>query len=395
VSGSERAGRRAIYLQAVGTAAAYVLAIVLVDTLYVGRHVHDAGMAFGYAFCLVQAGAIGVLLALSVAIKFVRHRWERHWERLRPMLLEKATACLAGNGSVQALSALQRRHPREVDRCMAELLHRVHGAAHTRLSALAAELGLVERWKEQYRSRRKGTRKDAISRLGSLESEAAIPTLLRALDDADDEIKLDASRALVRSSGEQEIAAVFQAALRGSLLIRAILTEALRPHALALCESALPAALASPDTKTVRMALEVVGAWGKSLPLPPMGPLLEHADAGVRAAALTVLPKLAQSASCEREVVERLADANEQVRAAAAEAAGKLRLASAVAGLRGCLQERAPQASVAAAYALARIGPEGCRLLEEEVLRSRTASAAAALEALERLRSDRMLLAGL
>ena len=52
-------------------------------------------------------------------------------------------------------------------------------------------------------------------------------------------------------------------------------------------------------------------------------------------------------------------------------------------------------ATVAAAYALAQIGPEGCRVLEEQVLVSRGRPASAALEALERMRSGRLLLAGL
>jgi len=395
VNRDERIGRSLVYLQTLGTALAYVLAIFIADAFYVARHVRDSGMAFGYSFVLVQGGAVGLLFSLSIAIKAVRYSQERRWERLRPLILEKALASLSGSGGTAEMAVFARRNPMEVDRCVAELLACVEGEAHGRLAQMAAGLGLLERWKEQYRSTVRSKRMTAVSRLAQLHSDAAIPTLILALEDPDDEIRLEASRALIRSSGEKEIEAVFHAATRDSLLVRAVLAEALRPHAATVSRSALPAALANADAKIVRTALEIVRAWGRSLPLPATEPLLRHPDAGVRAAALSVLPLLPNPRRHEAEILGLLSDPDESVRVAAVGVSGKLRLASAAGPLRTCLEQGPAMVTVAAAYALAKIGPEGCRALEEQVLASRTRPAAAALEALEQVRSGRMLLAGL
>jgi HEAT repeat protein len=395
VNPGERFSRCLIYFQALGTGLAYVLAVAVVDAFYVGRHVSDPGLAFGYAFCLVQGGIIGSLLILSLAIKLARRRADQRWDRWQPVILEKASAHLGGVNSTSELLVIQKRHPREVERCLAELLLCVQGSMRGTLSALAVDLGLLATWRERCRSVSNTRRLEAVSRLGRLQTEAAVPTLIRALADSDDEIKLEASRALIRESAPKALAAVFHTATRESLLIRAVLTEALRPHAALLCASALPEALADANPRIVRTALEMVRAWGKSLPLVSPRPLLTDPDPGVRAAALAVLPQLAAPTEFETEIVRALDDADERVRAAAASVAGKLRLAAAIPGLQVCLEGSGSEAALAAAYALARLGPGGWRVLERQVVTSRAASASAALEALEQAKSERLLLAAL
>ncbi|MBS1857290.1 MAG: HEAT repeat domain-containing protein [Acidobacteria bacterium] len=385
----DRAGRAAVYLQALATAAAYAGAVAVVDLVYVRRHIPDRGLAFGYAFCLTEGGVIGGLLLLSLVLKAVRHRRDRTWERLHPRITAEAVAYLAGGDSA-VLRTLVRRHPREVERCICEMLLFVQGTARARVSALACELRLDRVWKRRYRSWRDDARREAISRLGQLEGGAANEVLLLALADPNDEVKLEASRALLRGGGRDEITAVFRAALKESLLVRAVLTEALRPHTLMLCGSAVPGALACGDARTARTALEIVRGWGKSVPLASLDTLLGHSDAGVRAAALLVVPQMLNPAGCAPLIVAALGDPDEAVRTAAATVAGKLRLESAFAALVKCLRGGGADITVAAAYALAALGPEGCRVLEREVLVSRSASACAALEALERARSERV-----
>jgi HEAT repeat protein len=390
VTGSERFGRSMIYLQAVAVGASYVGAVLLVDLLYVHRHITDGGLSFGYAFVLVEGGVIASLLALSLVIKFVRHGRDRRWERLRPLIVETVSTHLAGEDRASELKAIGKRNPREMEEAIAELLLRVHGGARARLSELAGTLGLVALWKRRYGSYAASKRREAISRLGILEGDAARDTLVLALSDANDEVKLEASRALIRTSGKAELRAVFHTALRDSLLVRAVLTESLRPHAVLLCGEAVPEALDGDDARTVRTALEIVRAWGKALPLGHLTRLIEHADAGVRTAALAIVPQMVNPRECEPQVLRCLGDEAEPARAAAAEVAGKLRIDAAIPGLRRCLDEASAEATVAAAYALARIGEEGCRILERQVLSARNASGCAALEALEQAKSERM-----
>jgi HEAT repeat protein len=283
-----------------------------------------------------------------------------------------------------------RRHPREVERCLCETLLFMQGNVRTRVSALVCELRLDRVWKHRYRSWKDSTRLEAISRLGKLEGGVANPVLLLALADTSDEIKLEASRALLRGGGHEEITAVFRTALRESLLVRAVLTEALRPHTLLLCKTAVPEVVAGGDARSVRIALEIVRAWGKLVPLQRLETLLGHSDPGVRAAALAVVPIALGGEACMPHVVAALADPVEAVRAAAATVAGKLRLDSALADLEKCLHSGGADATIAAAYALAAIGPAGCNVLEREVEISRSITAGAALEALERTRSLRV-----
>ena len=391
MSRSERLGRIAIYLQTLGTAVGYVLAVYLTDRFYVHRHIADGGLAFGYAFCLTEFGIIGVLLVLSMVIKFVRRRRDARWAQVQPLIVEKASAHLNGADCAAELRALRRRYPREVEQCMSELLLRVRGAASARLTDLIVDLGLVKLWKRKFRSRLASTRRDAVNRLGLLTGEAGRDTLVRALGDPNDEVKLEASRALISAGGAAELAAVFRTAVHDSLLVRAILTEALRPYASLLCESAAPEMLAGDDPRSVRIALEILRAWRKSLPLAGMQALLRHPDGAVRAAALGVVPQLAAPAELEPWLLECLSDEAESVRAAAADAAGQLRLVSALPALEACLNRGGAEATISAAYAMARIGAQGWRILEGLVLGSRSEAAAAALEALEQARSERLL----
>jgi HEAT repeat protein len=388
---SESFGRNIICLQACAVALGYALAVYLMYAFYVHRWVADSGLAFGYAFCLVEGCVISILLLLSLAIKFVRRRRDASWTRLQPVIVGKASAHLSGADSVEELRALRRRHPREVEQCMLELLMRVRGTASVRLTALIVDLGLAEFWKRQYRSRIAVKRRDAINHLGRLGAEAGLDTLVLALSDSNDEVKLEASRALISTGGVAELAAVFRTSLRESLLVRAILTEALRPYAPLLCEAAVPDALSSGNAKTVRIALDIVRAWRKSLPLARVQPLLRHPDSAVRAAALAIVPQLVSPTEFEPELLECLSDEAEAVRSAAADAAGTLRLLSALPGLKACLEQGGAEATIAAAYALARIGGQGWHILEQQVLNSRSRAASAALEALEQARSERLL----
>jgi HEAT repeat protein len=380
-----------ICLQALAVALGYVLTVYLMYRFYVHRHIHDSGLAFGYAFCLVEGCVISILLVLSLVIKFVRHRRDARWGRVQPAIVGKASAYLSGVDCVEELRTLYRRYPREVEQSMSDLLLRVRGTACVRLTSLIVDLGLAGFWQRQYRSRVATKRRDAINRLGMLEGDAGRETLIRALNDSNDEVKLEASRALISTGGIAELIAVFRTALRESLLVRAILTEALRPYAPLLYESGVPEALASDDARTVRIALEIVRAWRKSFSLARVQPLLRHPDGAVRAAALAIVPQLVSPLEFEPELLECLSDDAEVVRSAAADAAGKLRLASALPALKACLEQGGADSTIAAAYALARIGAEGWRILEEQVLSSRSRAASAALEALEQARSERLL----
>ena len=87
---------------------------------------------------------------------------------------------------------------------------------------------------------------------------------------------------------------------------------------------------------------------------------------------------------------ELLSDADDEVRVAAAYAAGRLRCREALGTLDQCLAEGSPALATAAARALAQFGREGLAALEVHVSGGDESAAPAALEALEKQRMGRL-----
>jgi HEAT repeat protein len=119
--------------------------------------------------------------------------------------------------------------------------------------------------------------------------------------------------------------------------------------------------------------------------VPQVYGLLRHNDPTIHAAALDVLPFVPRLAPLEAEVLSALNDPTEEVRSAAARAAATIRVTSAVPLLAHRLHDQDPRTAAAAAHALAHLGSDGCRILEQEMLTGSLLAASAALEALERV----------
>jgi HEAT repeat protein len=183
-----------------------------------------------------------------------------------------------------------------------------------------------------------------------------------------------------------ELAQVFGLAVNGPLVTRMILAEDLRRYALELATEAIPAVLTCGVSGPVLSALDMVRAWGKFLPLPEIHPLLRHPNPAVRAAAFEVLPLVPQAEPIRIEILHALNDGVEEVRSAAARAAATMRVYEAVPLLARQLQQSHTTTALAAASALADLGADGCRVLEEETITGSPLTASVALEALERVR---------
>jgi HEAT repeat protein len=170
-------------------------------------------------------------------------------------------------------------------------------------------------------------------------------------------------------------------AVRQPLLVRSMLIEDLRPHALSLCENVLPGLLQSPDPKQVLAALEILEAWQKAVPVE-LRSLLARDEPEIRAAALRVVARADEASA---GVIRGLTDADECVQIAAAAAAGRLRLTAAIPNLTECLLVSKHDVARAAAEALAAMGDEGSAILRKCLHSPVEAEAGSALEALERV----------
>jgi hypothetical protein len=297
----------------------------------------------------------------------------------------------SGNHDQLRLRAFAAKHRRQLEECLMQFYASLSGEGRDRLAELALDLTLVHQWCQETASRSVAQRRTALSRLTLVAAyeparRIASEFLVKGLQDPDHEARLEAARSLVHSSHLPQVVEVFRLAVRQQLLVRAILTEDLRPFALGLCETAIPEALQSDDPARISAALEMVLAWERALPLPDLTPLFSHADPCVRVLALRALPLASATMPALDALVRAIFDPLDEVAAAAAASAGRLKLTAALAPLSQALRKGRVDLARAAAAALAQLPPRGWETLEELSQHSNPITASAAWEALERAR---------
>ncbi|HUP19941.1 MAG TPA: HEAT repeat domain-containing protein, partial [Gemmatimonadota bacterium] len=314
---------------------------------------------------------------------------------LEPAVRHALAVAMAGEARARTAARIELRRlyagsPMAVERCASDLLAMIEGREAERLALVVDDLGLVSRWTRRARSRNPERRREALERLGRLADGRGNSTLRAALADPEPSVRIEAARGLLRSERIADIERAFLSVTGETLLVRAILVEDLRPHAARLAEHAIPRVLSSPDPHSARVALEMIEAWQKGVHAPGVSALLRHPRPELRAQALRALPYVAGEADVVRETLTGLDDPDPEVRRAAANLAGRIGLRAAVPRLARLLHARQASVAVEAAYALARIGPLGWEALEREVRGPTGSAAAAALEALERVRTERL-----
>ncbi len=364
---------------------AYVLVIVAFHRWYLAPRMASRALSAAVAVAFVQCATIVAMLGISFLLKLMRQLREARGARVSPRIRELLGLHAAGNDSAAEMVRLRRAYPREVEQCLVEFLRMVRGRGCEALSELASDLGFIQKWRRDCRAGGISRRKTAVAHLALVSRRFAGPVLMGALQDDDETIRLHAARDMIRNADPLELAQIFGLAVNGSRVTRMVLAEDLRPHALELAKEAIPAALMSGEPARVRAALDVLGAWSKFLPVPQVYGLLRHTDPAIHAAALDVLPFVPRAAQIEGEILAALNHPAEEVRAAAARAAASIGVTKAVPLLAHRLHDQDPRTAAAAAHALAHLGPDGCRILEQEMLTGSLLAASAALEALQRV----------
>lgn len=356
-------------------------------------------LALVVAFTIVQTAAIVALLGGLLLAKAVVSARERRLAAIQPVVRDRIVDWLteedpAARERARAdVRTFARRVPRAVERCAIDLLVSISGSELDRLATLLEEIGIADRWRKGYRTRDAERRRVVVSQLARLPDGRGNGVLRAGLEDPEPSVRIEAARGLLQSDGVEDVERVFRLAVGESLLVRAVLVEDLRPHAVRLSEHALPRALSSAGTGEAVVALEMIEAWQKNLSVPGIAPLLNHPRPEVRARALRALPYASGSVDVERETCAALEDDDPEVRSAAARVAGRFGLVSAAPALERLLHAHDRGVAVAAAYALAEMGDLGADRLEAAVRANHSTGAAVALEALERVKTDRLRMA--
>jgi hypothetical protein len=380
---TESGSRAVVVVQTVAFSAAYVAAVILLQRYLLASRIGSRDLSLALAVALVQCVAIMTMLGISFCLKVAGNLVTSRAARVQPRIREALALHVAGANQAHQIRSLWNTYAREVEQCLVEFLSTMRGGGRDALSDLAGDLGLARKWQSQFSSRNVTKRKRAVAHLALISRQLAGETLQRALLDPDESVRLHTACAILQNCELGETVDVFRLAVNGSLVTRMILTEALQPHALELCREAIPAVLSSADAERCIAVLDMLRAWGKFFPLRQVYPLLRHADARVRVAALRILPNVERMRRFDLEILDALGDPAEEVRAAAAETAAAMHVENALAALVCCLREDHSKPAAAAAWALVQLGPEGCRVLEQEMLTGSPHSASAALEALE------------
>lgn len=381
----ERADRIAVLSKTLAFGMAYVLAIVSFHRFYLTPRLASRELSLAMSVAFVQCATITALLAFSFSKKLARQYRDARAARVSPAIRELLGRHASGSDHLKDIRDIRVAYRREVEQCLVEFLRMVRGEGRERLAQLASDLGLVSEWRRQFRSKNLARRKKAVAQLALVPREFAGEVLQQALSDPDESVRLHTARHLISNLHPGELAQVFDLLVNGSLVTRMVLAEDLRPYALELAQEAIPAVLQGAEAQPTRAVLDVLRAWGKFLLLPQVYPLLRHPDASVRAAALRILPLVPRLPQLEMEVLHALNDPVEAVRAMAVRIAARFGLSNALPQLVRCLRDPDARTAAAAAYALAELGPDGCRILEREMVTGPQLAASAALEALQRL----------
>ncbi len=392
---AKQKARFEIWWKTFQVAAVYVLAIALfymhiISPMFDESTVSDTvALSLALSFLSIQFLVIAILTAVLFLRKAIGEAKNRLTQKIVPLIREKIAIYAIGEDDDAELRQLQKTYPKNVEECLVEFLHSMIGEGRERMSHLAIILGFVEVWNKRCQSHNPELREESISRLGQLSEVVVSEVLLEALDDAEETIRVEACRALIRSTKPEYIERAFAFVTTQSLLVRSLLTEELRPYAFLLVERIIPEVLASQDPKIVIVTLEILGAWRNILPLPNAQQLLHHANPEVRAKALRALSYISVGDELEQEILNAFADSDEEVKVAAIFASARLKITSALPNLLTSLRDGNSESGRAAAYALSQIGAHGLNALEQEILSPNRFAAAAALEIYERVNIGR------
>jgi hypothetical protein len=339
----------------------------------------------GYALLLVST------FLMAVRRGYASRRQSSRSAALRPQIRDALVDFLAGNKDLTRLKNFVRTSWADTSETLLSLQSTVGGSARDQLCELTLDLALAHEWCQQARSKDVAVRRAAFERLAFICGfepcrRVAGELLESALEDADPEVRLAASRGLLTTGEIRDVERVYEQAISRNMMIRVLLTEELRRHAIPLCEGVISRIIESGDKPRIVATLDILAAWQRAIPLPALAMLLDDRDRGIRLRAIALAPLVPYSMEIRNGIMEALSDDDLEIRLTAVRGAARLKLMESVHMLAHCLRNGPIQLARAAAAALASLPPTGWTTLEELTTSSNSMTAAEARAALERAR---------
>jgi hypothetical protein len=357
----------------------YVAAVYWVYQASSGASVSIARLLpLATSLAVVPMALVIVLAVFSMIAKSLRYAARVRAARVSPEIREMLAGVAVGEGDRDRLRWLAKHHRRPFEIIFTEFLSSFEGQINLKLSALAIELGLVERWRRATRSRNFLVQKMALANLGRIR-QAIDPRLLRH---PLEQIRIEAACALLTSGLQDAPRQVFQMLPDQSLLGRILLADSLRPFASEICDRYLVDGIQSADVRRAKASIDLLRAWERWIPIQGYSQLVAQRDIDFR---LGALPALRYASASEQEAAHEvfalLEFPDDRAHALAAKAAADMVILESIPMLVNQLRNAGPVPALAAAKALADLGTEGRDLLENEILTS--ARPQYALQALE------------
>src|ERR1700733_13957049 len=330
------------------------------------------------SLAVVPLVLVTLLAIFSMISKSVRYVARVRAADISPEIRETLANVAAGDGDRERLRWLARHHRQPFEIIFAEFLSSFGGQINAELRILAMEFGLVERWRRATRSRNFLVQKMALANLGRV-GQSIDP---RLLGHPVEQTRIEAACASLASGSPDAPAQVYKMLPDQSMLGRIRLADSLRPFATEICDRYLAEGIRSPDIRRARANVDLLRAWERWIPIESFSRLVGERDIELRLAALPALRYASPTEQdAAQEIVELLELPDERAQAAAAKAASDIGLSASIPLLLSQLRKGGPASALAAAQALAEMGPEGRDLLEHEIVSS--ARPQYALQALE------------
>lgn len=319
---------------------------------------------------------ISLMVATTVGVKALRSV-RRAWYKSHYRSIEPALENYVLTGEPQP--ELERLRPWQRDRflstLMVEQIALLRGAGKESMMRLAADLGLVERYLADLGSRRRWQRARAAESLGYLGGPKAAPPVSVLLSDEDETVRAVAARALARIGTEEAVVSLARTLGAPSELTRLRVAENLErigPASIGLLVESLAAATASEmaqephgEPHAAIMAARVLGNLRAAQAREALLRAVRTSDdENLRARAAQALGRVGDPDDTA-VLVDAAQDGAWPVRAQAANALGMIGEISSVPTLKDLAADEAWWVRRNACFALANMGPEGEKALVE------------------------------
>ena len=229
---------------------------------------------------------------------------------------------LMGCDDLARIRGLAGANPEQVQKSILDFVSRIRGEGRDRLCDLLIRLSFIGRWCSETDAEDPNRRREAYARLAAAAHYEPVRRtsgviLAGSLTDADEEVRFQAARALARSDDMEQIARVFRYAIQADPHARLMLARDLRPHAAALCRSAVPEAAAACSAGELPAMLRMLESWECVLPIDDLTEPGSHPDPAIRLLTMRVL-RMAPATPANLAAIRRaMEDADADVRAAA------------------------------------------------------------------------------